>query len=122
MTEYEALDYIKIEEAMRLAINKQDEFTKAFAAAADEYASAEATFKVAFAQARLTARAAGDHEGRKVTESYADDLATVGTQEERFAMESCKARYDSTRQALLSVRSRLEALRSLMASHREVSS
>ena len=66
------------------------------------------------------ARASGDAEGRKVTESYAEDLATVATGSARFRVEAAKAKHDAARQALLSVRSRLEALRSLMASYREV--
>jgi hypothetical protein len=113
------LSYARIENAMRDAVNQMGEFTHTFAGAADDAAIAEAEFKVAFAKSRLQARAAGDHEGRKITESYADDLAMVATENERMRMEQTKAKYDATRQALLSVRSRIEALRSLMTSHRE---
>jgi hypothetical protein len=113
------LSYQHIENAMRHAINQMDDLTKDFAITADEYGSAEASFKVAFAKSRLTARVGGDFEGKKITADLADDIATVNTESERIAMEGAKAKNDATRQSLMSVRSRLEALRSLMASHRE---
>jgi len=113
------LSYQHIENALRDAINKMADLTQDFATTADDYAVAEATYKVEFAKARLSARAKGDHEGRKVTESNADDIATVATESERFHMERTKAQHDAARQALLSVRSRIDSLRSLMTSHRE---
>lgn len=113
------LSYLRIEEAMRHAINQMEDLTKDFAQVADEYGTAESAFKVAFAKSRITARVGGDFEGKKVTADFAEDIATVNTEAERFAMESAKAKHDATRQALMSVRSRLEALRSLMASYRE---
>jgi hypothetical protein len=104
---------------MRDSINKMDDLTSEYATTADEFATAEAEFKIAFAKARLTARSGGDYEGRKMTADLAEDLATVGTETEKRAYEAARAKHDATRQALMSVRSRLEALRSLMASHRE---
>lgn len=115
----EPLSYARIESAMRDSINRLDELTEDYATTADEFASSEAEFKIAFAKARLTARSEGEYEGRKVTADLAEDLATVSTDVERRVCEAARAKHDATRQALLSVRSRLEALRSLMASHRE---
>jgi len=111
--------YINIEESMRHAMNQMAELTKDFAGTADEYGYAESAFKVAFARNRLEARFGGNREGVKMTADIAEDIATVETEKERMAMEAAKAKNDATRQALLSVRSRLEALRSLMASYRE---
>jgi hypothetical protein len=112
------LSYEHIENAMRRSINQMSELTAEFAITLDAFAAAEAAFKVAFAKSRLTARASGG-DGKKVTADLAEDIATVETEEERFQMEIARAKNDATRQALLSVRSRLEALRSLMASYRE---
>jgi hypothetical protein len=119
MTNSEPLSYSKIEAGMRQSINQLDELTSEFASVADAFAMAEARFKIAFAKARLMARSDGDYEGRKITADLAEDLATVATEQERLECEGARAKHDATRQALLSVRSRLEAMRSLMASHRE---
>jgi len=110
---------MRIEETMRYAINQIEELTSSFAVTADEFGSAEAVYEIAFAKSRLSARFEGSHDGIKITADMASDLATVETEPQRLAMESAKAKHDATRQALLSVRSRLEALRSLMASYRE---
>jgi len=119
MTENTPLSYHNIELSMSHAMSQMEELTKDFAGTADEYGYAESAFKVAFAKSRLEARVGGNHEGVKMTADIAEDIATVATEKERMAMEAAKARNDATRQALLSVRSRLEALRSLMASYRE---
>jgi len=113
------LSYSHIENAMRHAIDQMETLTKDFAVTADEFGAAESLYKVAFAKSRLIARTSG--EGKKVTADAAEDIATVETETEKFAMEAAKAKHDATRQALMSVRSKLEALRSLMASYREVS-
>jgi hypothetical protein len=112
------LSYQHIENSMRSSINQMTELTAEYAKTMDAFSVAEATFKVAFAKSRLLARAGGD-KTKKVTADYAEDIATVETEAERFEMEIARAKNDATRQALLSVRSRLEALRSLMASYRE---
>jgi hypothetical protein len=114
------LSYQNIEDAMRHAIKQMNDLTKDFAVTADEYGSTEATFKVAFAKSRLMARVSNDYEGKKMTADLAEDIATVDTESERMAMEASKAKHDAARQALMSVRSRLEALRSLMASYRDI--
>jgi hypothetical protein len=113
------IGYGEIERSMLHAIEQMEGLTKDFSVTADEYADAESTFKIAFAKSRLMARAGNNYEGKKVTADLADDIATVETEKERIAMEASKAKHDATRQALLSVRSRLEALRSLMASYRD---
>lgn len=113
------LSYMRIEETMRYAINQIEELTSSFAVTADEFGNAEAVYEIAFAKSRLSARFVGTQDGIKITADMASDLATVETEPQRLAMEGAKAKHDATRQALLSVRSRLEALRSLMASHRE---
>lgn len=113
------LSYQRIEETMRHAINQMEDLTSSFAVTADEFGNAEAIYEIAFAKSRLSARYEGSHNGIKITADMAADLASVETESERLAMEAAKAKHDATRQALLSVRSRLEALRSLMASYRE---
>jgi hypothetical protein len=113
------LSYTRIEETMRYAINQIEDLTEKYAVTADEYGLAEATYEIAFAEFRVQARLEGTPDGSKVTADYAADYATTHTRAERFAVNKAKAKHDATRQALLSVRSRLEALRSLMASYRE---
>jgi len=120
MSDYSApLTYSNIENSVLRAVERMEELTKVFAGTADEYGKAEAAFKSAYAKSRLNARVGGVYEGIKVTSDMAEDVATVSTEVERFAMEAAKAKNDSTRQALMSVRSRLEVLRSLMASYRD---
>lgn len=113
------LSYMRIEETMRHAMNQMEDLTSSFAVTADEFGKAEATYEIAYAKSRLSARYEGSHNGLKITADMASDLATTETETERLAMEAAKAKHDATRQALLSVRSRVEALRSLMASYRE---
>ena len=120
MTDYSApLTYKNIEASILHSVDRMDELTKIFAGTADEYGRAEAAFKSAYAKSRLSARIEGPINGVKVTSDMAEDIATVDTEVERMAMETAKAKNDSTRQALMSVRSRLEVLRSLMASYRD---
>ena len=113
------LSYQHIENAMRRSINQMEDITQSFAVTVDEFGFAESEFKIAFAKSRLTARVTGDSTGKKMTADMAEDIATVETSEERMRMESARAKHDACRQALMSVRSRLESLRSLMASYRE---
>jgi len=113
------LSYQRIEETMRHAINQMEDLTSSFAVTADEFGNAEAAYEVAFAKSRLSARYEGSHNGIKITADMAADIAATETEPQRLAMEAAKAKNDATRQALMSVRSRIEALRSLMASYRE---
>lgn len=114
------LDYGKVETAIRGAINRQEELTRDFTGTSDEAGYAEATFKTAYSEAWLRAKTTPLPEGGKLpSDSYADHLATVATGEQRTDMEAAKARHDAVRQGLLTTRTRIEALRSLMASYRE---
>ena len=79
-------------------------------------AQAETTFKVAFAKQRLLARAG---EGR-VTEAFADDTAVVMTENERMAFLSADGVLMAQREELRICQSRIDALRTLMASVRSV--
>ena len=56
--------------------------------------------------------------GQRSTEKMIDDACTLRTAREYETFELAKVRYESCKQALYSVRERMNALRSLMASHR----
>lgn len=113
------LSYALIETSLREEMERQDELTKEFARHVEALSSAEAEYKFRFAEERLHARMAGEHEGRKMTADMADDLATINTDSERRAMERAKAKLDATRQSLSTARSQIDSLRSLMATYRE---
>ena len=115
----ENLTYDKIETRMRMAIHKMDEATIAHADDLRELAKRESKFKVVLASAFVSRRIQGDYQGVKITDKMADALSIVDTDEFRQEYEMAKANESASRQALSSIRSELEALRSLMASYRQ---
>lgn len=120
MSQFSSLTHGDIEHNMRTALLEMERLTESFGNLAEAKARAEASYKSAFAEARVRARESGIADLRKVTVDMAEDFAKLHTQEELLAFTLAEARYDACRQALMSVRSNLEVLRSLMASHREV--
>ena len=114
------LDFKRVEDALRAAMNRQEELTRDFTGTSDEAGYSEAAFKTAYSAAWLRAKTTPiTDSGKLPSDSYTDHLATVATAEQRTDMEAAKARHDAVRQGLLTVRTRIEALRSLMASYRE---
>lgn len=127
MTEQsEPLTYGRIEDGIRKGLNLQVELTEQFAETGDALAAADVEYKRAYAVARATYRAEGEprldrEQGfKKYTQDALEDLANESTINEYSAYLHAKAAHDAVRQKLTSVRTRLDALRSLMASHRQV--
>jgi hypothetical protein len=114
------LTYARIEQGIVRALKRQEDLTDSFASTGDDLAHADVNYKRAFAEARSTARLTGIAEAKKLTTDAVDDLANQDTVKEYEDYLVAKTRHDACRQALLSVRTRIDALRSLMASHREV--
>lgn len=110
------LTYDHIERTLREAINLQESLTNQHAALGDELAKADTAFKRAKAEARVQYR--DEKAGSKVTESMIEDAWTLATLKEYEGVELAKLRYENCKQRLYSVRERMNALRSLMASHR----
>lgn len=121
MTEQSPLSRERIEKGLEKAIFEQSKLTDQYRKDLDAAAVAEAEFKKKFAQARILARTSGEIDGVKVTSDFADDVATNRTHEERLTMLTTSAQEAATRQALLSVRTRIQALQTLNANHREIS-
>ena len=113
------LNYDKIENRMRKAIITMEDASKQHAEDLKELAHRESKFKTVFASAFVSRRIEGEYQGIKITDKLADSLATVDTDEFRQEYEMAKAHESASRQALLSIRAELEALRSLMASYRQ---
>ena len=86
------------------------------AEAAKAVAQAETIFKVAFAKERMTARL---QEGR-VTEAMAEDIATVYTEAQRLDFRVKEANLTALREELKIATALVDALRTLMASLRNV--
>lgn len=84
--------------------------------AGDRAAHTEAAFKTAFAKARLLARSDAEREGRKITTDEAEDRATAYT--DRLPYLLAANNLTVLREALRARQSRLDALRTLCASHR----
>lgn len=119
MPQREPLTYAKIEDNLRLVMNRTERLVEEFAAAVDAKAPAEAAFKSAWARARIQFRA--ERQGQKVTEGMVDDHATVATEQEHLAYLLAQAAYESKKQALYNAQRLADDLRSLMASYRETS-
>jgi hypothetical protein len=113
------LSYSSIENSMRHALDKMEELTMDYAVAIDDFNRAEAAYKGEFISKRVEARLVLDVGAKKVTVDMVDDYASSATRELYYDMKIAEAKYEATLQSLRSVRSRLEALRSLMASYRE---
>ncbi len=120
MPEQAPLTRERIERGIADALNLQSTLTDQYRKDLDAAALAEAEFKKKFAQERLLARTDSVYLGVKMNADIADDIATGKTNDERMAMLTTSANENATRQALLSVRARLESLRTLAANHREL--
>lgn len=112
-----ALSYHEIEAEMIRMMNSQEELVERLSVLAAEAAEAEAEFKLTFHVERYNARSNTEH-GR-VTADMAEDMAVIASATERGRYLAAQAKFDSTKQAVLTSRSNLESLRSLMASYRE---
>lgn len=107
---------IHIEEALVSEGRRLRDLVDKIKEAALVEATAETEYKVKFAKERLIARAL---EG-KVTEGMADDTATVSTADERLAYLTAQAVLLALREELRISIARIDALRTLSASVRNV--
>ena len=121
MAEQAPLSRERIESSITNSLNRQEVLTDQYRTDVDASAAAEADFKEWFAKERLIARTAAHYEGVKMGDKMAEDIATVKTAEKRTKMLLTAASESATRQALMSVRERIEALRTLNTNHREIS-
>jgi hypothetical protein len=110
------LNYAIIERALRESVHLQDQLTDTFAQLGDELAVADVAFKKASAQSRVHYR--DEMAGQKITEKMITDAMTLATVNEYETYELTRVKYESCKQRLYSVREKMNALRSLMASHR----
>jgi hypothetical protein len=113
----EPLSYQKIEDGIRECINQLDRLLHELAELGDDLAEKKSAYKVGFAQARVRARTL-QVAGRKPTIDQVDDAATLDTDQLYLDMELAQARYNAIKTAEAGVRARMDAMRSLMASHR----
>lgn len=110
------ISQVEIEKALLEEGRNLRHLVPSIAESAQSTAQSETAYKVAFAQARLIARAG---EG-KVTEAMAEDLATVQTADERLKYLTESAILSAKRDELRVCQARIDALRTLMASIRNV--
>jgi hypothetical protein len=111
------LDYDSIENSMRDVMNRLTVLTKEHDAACLAAAESEADFKGEFAISRTQFRDGAA--GTKVTQDSAEDYATVETIEMRRQYLRDTAVKLAKKRALDTADGQLEALRSLMSSHRK---
>lgn len=117
------LTYERVESAMRTALARQEDLLAAYVQESDQLATAEASYKLAWASARASLRYERIEEtGRFPSADAVDDEATIRVQDEQQEFLAAKAKLDATRQALTTVRTRLDTLRTLAATHRQVAS
>jgi hypothetical protein len=120
MSEQQPLSRERIERGIERAISEQHKLTDQYRIDLDAAVRAEAEFKKRYAQERLIARTSSSFGDVKMNADIAEDIATGKTNDERLAMLTTSANMESTKQALLSVRSRINALQTLSANHREI--
>ena len=108
----------RIAHQIEQVIARLEELTHSLADLAYQSAIAEATFKSAYAQARLRHRAATKE---KLTEAMLTDLADDETEEIRTQYLIASAKHSAARDALRATQSQLDGLRTLSAGVRAVS-
>ena len=111
-----ALSQYQIEIGIKVELNRLEELNAGLIYAARASAEAETAFKIAYAKARLNAKAQG-----KITESTADDIATAETGELRLAYATTQNSLMANRENVSSCRAKLDALRTLSSSSRSAS-
>lgn len=119
----EPLTYDKVESAIRTAINRQEKLLEEYAHESDDLALKEAAYKLARAKAREEIRYSPITVGDAVkfpSVDAVDDAADREVTDDHAAFLTAKSKLDITRQALTTVRARLDALRTLAATHRSV--
>lgn len=106
------------ERALREQMRRMEELTETYAKSVEECSIAETDYKVKFASERFSARLGGDIDGKKMTQDACEDFATLNSIDERRTYDAAKAKLEANKQALVTVRSQIDSLRSLMASYR----
>lgn len=111
----------EVEQRIARASDAMDDLTDDFDQQAIDKAVAEATYKVKFAKERIKHRArpgGGSGPGGRVTNDEADDHATVACEVELMNRLVTEEVLNATDQSLRSLRSQLDALRTLAANIR----
>ena len=107
----------KVEAGIRESINRLGELVHQYAKAGDDKATTDADFKIAWAKARTYLRLTAE---TKPTESVLEDYATLETEKEMRARLSAAATEESIKLGLRAMATRIDAMRSLGASLRDV--
>jgi hypothetical protein len=110
------LSQYQIAEAIEAEVERMQGLVDEIRQAAVDTARAEADFKVRFAQHRLQARTSPN----RLNVDTVDDMATVATEDERYAHLIAVNNLSTLREALRASQSHIDALRTLAASHRIV--
>ena len=110
----------EIQEAIETELERMDSLVSQLTVAVRESAQAETDFKVGFAQERLRVRAEALESGNKVTIDQADDHATVATADVRYRSQLATNNVMTLREAIRVSQTHIDGLRTLAASHRQV--
>jgi hypothetical protein len=108
----------EIEDAIMATTDRIEEMIGEYATSCDNAADAEATYRVRFARAFLTFKGSRTDEGKLMTEKECEARATVMVENDLRSYKLSAAVVDSGKQAQLSQRARLDALRTLSANVR----
>lgn len=106
----------QIAEAIEAEVERMQTLVEEMRQAAVDTARAEADFKVRYAQQRLQARTSE----QRLNIDTVDDLATVATENERYAHLIAANNLSTLREAIRASQAHIDALRTLAASHRAV--
>ena len=112
------LNQAQIAVAIEAEVERMESLVDEIRAAAVATAKAEADFKVRFSRERLLARHDAFSRGEKSTVDAVDDIATVNTEDERYAHLLAANNLSTLREALRAAQAHIDALRTLAASHR----
>ncbi len=112
------LTYAQIEAAAQSSLRRLTEVTNNLRRDLIVRANKDAAYRSAFAKARLARKY---EDGKKLSIPEAADAATIDTEEEyrEFVIAEAEAKASAAERS--SISTRIEMLRSLMTSHREVS-
>ncbi len=112
----------QVEEAIEACLHELEEHVDKLRHKAKNAAEAEVAFKVAFSQARLKehARLIETGSGRAPAQWKVDDFATLATRDEQLTHRIWSNALLTEREALRATQARLDGLRTLSASHRNL--
>lgn len=114
-----SLEWHDVEETLLKCLDKQETLMEELAVHSEQAALAEVEFKRQYYALRFKARMQAIHEKKKVTENLLDEMIEEQVTKARLDKEVADSNLKVTSEALKSIRTKIDVLRTLGVTHRE---